>query len=154
MSARAAEWLANRRASVFAIGNLLPAEDEFMSIERRDPPGMSFTGMAQAVKAAGWIHVSGQVALRDGAVVGIGDPAAQAAQCFANITAALAAAGARPEQVVKLNCYLTDKAAYGGYAEVRNRLFAAQPPASTVVIVKELLMPELLMEIEAVAWTG
>jgi enamine deaminase RidA (YjgF/YER057c/UK114 family) len=125
-----------------------------MTIERSNPPGTAYTGMSQAVKAGGWIHVSGQVALRDGAVVGSGDGEQQAEQCFANIAAVLAEAGARLEDIVKLTCYLTDKNAYAGYAAVRNRLLAAQAPASTVVIIKELLMPELLMEVEAVAWVG
>jgi len=125
-----------------------------MSIERFDPPGMQFTGMTQAARAGGWLQVSGQVALRDGALVGAEDPHAQAEQCFANIATVLASAGARLDQVVKLTCFLTDRRAYAGYAEVRNRLFAAHPPASSVVIVSALLMPGLLMEVEAVAWTG
>jgi 2-iminobutanoate/2-iminopropanoate deaminase len=125
-----------------------------MIIERSNPPGTAYTGMSQAVKAGGWIHVSGQVALRDGAVVGTGNGEQQAEQCFANIAAALEEAGAKLEHIVKLTCYLTDKSAYGGYAAVRNRLLAAQAPASTVVIIRELLMPELLMEVEAVAWVG
>lgn len=125
-----------------------------MTIERSNPPGTAYTGMSQAVKAGGWIHVSGQVALRNGAVVGAGDGERQAEQCFANIAAVLEEAGAKLENIVKLTCYLTDKSAYGGYAAVRNRLLAEQAPASTVVIIKELLMPDLLMEVEAVAWVG
>jgi 2-iminobutanoate/2-iminopropanoate deaminase len=125
-----------------------------MNIERSNPPGTAYTGMSQAVKAGGWIHVSGQVALRNGAVVGVGNGEQQAEQCFANIAAVLEEAGAGLADIVKLTCYLTDKGAYGGYAAARNRLLGAQAPASTVVIVKELLMPELLMEVEAVAWTG
>ena len=123
-----------------------------MSIERFDPEGMRFSGMSQATCADGWIYVSGQVALAGGALVGADDPAAQAEQCFGNILAVLASAGAGPEHVVKLVCYLTERSAYGGYAAVRNRIFAAHPPASSVVIVKELLVPGLLMEVEAVAW--
>lgn len=124
-----------------------------MDIERIDPPGMAFTGMSQAVRAGDWLQVSGQVAIRDGAVVGVDDPAAQAEQCFANIATVLAAAGARPESVVKLVCYLTERSAYAGFAAVRNRLFGGHPPASSVVVVKELLLPGLLMEIEALAWS-
>jgi enamine deaminase RidA (YjgF/YER057c/UK114 family) len=121
-------------------------------IERFDPPGMRFAGMSQAVRAGDWITISGQVALSDGKVVGIGDPAAQARQCFANIEAALAAAGAGLSDVVALRCYLTDKSAYAGYAEVKNLLFAGHPPASTTVIISALLLPELLMEVEVTAW--
>jgi 2-iminobutanoate/2-iminopropanoate deaminase len=128
--------------------------EQTMSIKRCNPANMTYAGMSQAVVAGGWAHVSGQVALRDGAVVGIGNGEQQAEQCFANIAAALNSAGASLEQIVKLTCYLTDKSAYAGYAAVRNRLLTVQAPASTVVIVKELLMPDLLMEVEAVAWMG
>ena len=122
-------------------------------IQRFDPPGMKFAGMSQAVRCGDWITVSGQVALKDGKVVGVGDAAAQARQCFANIEASLTAAGATLADVVSLRCFLTAKSAYAGYGEVKNALFAGNPPASTTVIVSELLLPDLLMEIEATAWS-
>jgi enamine deaminase RidA (YjgF/YER057c/UK114 family) len=122
-------------------------------VERFDPPGMRLAGMSQAVRCGDWITVSGQVALKDGKVVGVGDSAAQARQCFANIEAALAAAGAALADIISLRCFLTEKSAYSGYADIKNALFAATPPASTSVIVSELLLPDLLMEIEAMAWS-
>ena len=122
-------------------------------VQRVDPPGMKFAGMSQAVRCGDWVIVSGQVALKDGKVVGVGDAAAQARQCFANIEASLAAAGATLANVVSLRCFLTAKSAYSGYGEVKNALFADNPPASTTVIVSELLLPDLLMEIEATAWS-
>lgn len=121
-------------------------------VTRCNPPGMTFAGMSQAVRCGDWITVSGQVALRDGQVVGVGDAQAQADQCFANIAAALQSAGAGLEHVINLRCYLTSKAAYGGYAAVKNALFVDNPPASTAVIIAELLLPDLLMEVEAVAY--
>ena len=122
--------------------------------ERFDPPGMRFAGMSQAVRCGDWITVSGQAALKDGQVVGIGDAAAQARQCFANIEAVLAEAGASLGDVVSLRCFLTDRSAYEGYAEVKNMLFKDKSPASTTVIISALLIPALLMEVEAVAWMG
>jgi 2-iminobutanoate/2-iminopropanoate deaminase len=122
--------------------------------ERFDPPGMRFAGMSQAVRCGEWITVSGQVALKDGQVVGAGDPAAQARQCFANIEAALVEAGASLSDVVSLRCYLTDKSAYEGYADIKSMLFKDKSPASTTVIISALLIPALLMEVEAVAWMG
>lgn len=123
------------------------------AIERCNPPGMAFPGMSQAIRCGDWVTVSGQVALRDGQVVGPGDAAEQARQCFANIAAALAAAGAMMEHVTNLRCYLTTKSAYAGYAAVKNALFADHPPCSTAVIVAELLLPDLLMEVEATAYS-
>ena len=123
-------------------------------IERFDPPGMRFPGMSQAVRCGEWITVSGQVALKDGQVVGAGDAAVQARQCFANIEAALAEAGATLADIVSLRCYLTDKSAYEGYADIKSVLFKDKSPASTTVIISALLIPALLMEVEAVAWMG
>ena len=122
--------------------------------ERFDPPGMKFPGMSQAVRCGEWITVSGQVALKDGKVVGVGDPAAQARQCFDNIATVLAETGASLADIVSLRCFLTDKSAYQGYAEVKGMLFQKEAPASTTLIISALLVPDLLMEVEAVAWSG
>jgi len=123
-----------------------------MTIERFNPPGAAYPAMSQALRCGDWILVSGQVALQGGKVVGVGDGAAQARQCFANIEAALAEAGATLNDVVNLRCYLVDQSAYAGYGEVKKELFSAHPPASTALIVKGLLLPDLLMEIEATAF--
>lgn len=125
-----------------------------MTIQRFDPEGMKFDGMSQAVQAGNTVYVSGQVALKDGEVVGIGDAQAQAEQAFANIETVLEAAGCGLDKVIKITCYLTDKGAYGGFSSVKNRLFTDNPPASTCVIVDDLLLPGLLMEIEVEAWVG
>lgn len=125
-----------------------------MAIERSNPPGMAWAGMSQAARAGGWIHVSGQVALHGGKVVGIGDAERQAEQCFANMAAVLQEAGASLRDIVKLTCYLTEKSAYAGYAAARDRALGDVAPASTVVVVQELLIADLLMEVEAVAWAG
>jgi len=122
--------------------------------ERFNPPGMRFPGMSQAMRCGDWITVSGQVALKDGKVIGVGDPAVQARQCFDNIAAVLAEAGAFLGDIVSLRCYLTDKSAYQGYAEAKAMLFKDESPASTTVIISALLVPDLLMEVEAVAWSG
>ena len=81
----------------------------------------------------------------------MGDAAAQAEQCFANIAAALNEAGAELADIVNLRCYLTRRDAFAGYSAVKNRLFAIDPPCSTTVIVADLLLPDLLMEVEAIA---
>jgi len=125
-----------------------------MEVERFNPQGTKFRGMSQATKVGGRVYVSGQVALKNGAVVGLGDAKAQAEQTFANIESVLDEVGAKLSDVVKLTGFLTDKDAYGGFSEVKNRLFENNPPASTVVIVNDLLLPGLLMEVEVEAWFG
>lgn len=117
-----------------------------------NPPGPELAGFSQIVVVGPWITVSGQVAFADGVLVGKGDPAAQVRQCLANISRILALAGARLSDVVKLTCYCTDAAVYPAYAEVKASLFRDQPPAGTAVVVAGLLVPDALLEVEAVAF--
>ncbi|MEU3606633.1 RidA family protein [Streptomyces sp. NPDC035033] len=99
------------------------------------------------------VAVSGQIALdASGAVVGAGDPAAQARQVFANLDRCLAAAGAGFGDVVKLTYFLTDVAHLPALREARDAAFAGLPlPASSAVQVAALVRPELLLEVEAFA---
>ena len=101
------------------------------------------------------VHDSGQVALdAAGSVVGKGDLTKQAEQVYANLSLALAAAGAKLSDVFKVVTYVVDldpdKAAK--VRAVRNKRLGDGPyPASTMVGVTALVMPELLIEIEVIA---
>ena len=77
--------------------------------------------------------------------------AGQAAICFANIQAILHEAGMTLAHVVRLNAFVTDRVHMSGYMEVRDRLFAGNPPASTLIIVAGFTRPEFVVEIEAMA---
>ena len=115
-------------------------------------PDRRHPGMSQGVRIGNTIQVSGQVALdSSGEVVGIGDAAAQAEQAFANLAAVLAVGGADLDDVVKLVCYLVATEHFTGYAAVKNRLYPGDAPASTTVVISELLIPGLLLEIDAIA---
>lgn len=114
-------------------------------------PDRRHAGMSQGIRVGNTIHVSGQVALDSSGVVGVGDAAAQAEQAFANLASVLAVGGAGLDDVVKLVCYLVDTEHFAGYAEVKNRIYPGEAPASTTVVISELLIPELLLEIDAVA---
>ena len=95
--------------------------------------------------------MSGQVGIAsDGKIAG--DFRAQAVQSFENLKAALAAAGAGFEHVVKITNYFVDIAHLAAFREVRDRYFDSKaPPASTAVQIVKLAQPELLFEIEAIA---
>lgn len=97
--------------------------------------------------------IAGQVALDgDGTLVGVGDPAAQAQQVFANLDACLKAAGATFANVVKLNFYVTDVAYLPAIRVARDQYVdTANPPASTAVQVVALFSPDALIEVEAYA---
>ncbi|MFG2333052.1 RidA family protein [Streptomyces sp. NPDC048604] len=100
-----------------------------------------------------FLAISGQCSLdASGAVVGAGDPAAQARQVFANLRLCLAAAGAGFGDVVKLTYFVTDVAHLPAVRAARDEAFGAAPlPASSAVQVSALVRPELLIEIEAFA---
>jgi enamine deaminase RidA (YjgF/YER057c/UK114 family) len=112
-------------------------------------------GYSHVVSASGTsVFVAGQVAYDDeGRVVGPGDLRVQTEQVFKNIVRALAAAGARNEDVVKITVFVVNytPADRAVIAEVRSRFVGNPPPASTLVGVQALVMPELMIEIEAIA---
>jgi len=125
-------------------------------VKRTNPPTLSKpTGYTHIVEVTGpvkTIYIAGQVALdKDGNLVGAGDMKAQAEQVFRNLEAALAAAGAKFTDVVKMNTYVTDMDKAAAVREVRSRYFGEATPASTLVQVVRLARPELMLEIEVIA---
>ena len=109
-------------------------------------------GYNHVIKAGNTIYVAGQVALdKDGNLVGKGDITAQAEQVFKNLQAALAAGGASIQDIVKINTYLTQRDDLAKLREVRSKYFTGEPPASTLVFISGLAMPEFLIEVEAIA---
>jgi enamine deaminase RidA (YjgF/YER057c/UK114 family) len=121
-----------------------------------NPPGLSmprgYTHVVD-VPAGRTLYIAGQVAFdAQGNVVGKDDVRAQTEQTFRNLKTALESAGASFADVVKLNWYVRDMSQLGVYRDVREKFLGAGPrPASTLVEVKGLALPELLIEIEAVA---
>jgi len=102
------------------------------------------------------VYIAGQVALdRSGNLVGKDDFRAQVQQVFENLKAAVEAAGGDFNSVIKLNFYCADRVdpAYLPVArEIRDKYVnIANPPASTFVVVRRLVRPEWLIEVEAVA---
>jgi reactive intermediate/imine deaminase len=98
------------------------------------------------------IYLSGQVALdENGKVVGTGDIQAQTKQVFENLKSALTASGASFANLVKINFYLTDVTQIQKVRDVRDQYIQEEPPASTLVEVKALARPELMIEVDGIA---
>ncbi|MGE0127926.1 MAG: RidA family protein [Blastocatellales bacterium] len=112
-------------------------------------------GYSHVVEARGGrtLYISGQISVdAAGKLVGAGDFRAQVKQVFENLKARLAEGGATFKDVVKLNFYLADASEMQALREVRNSYINLEaPPASTLVVVKQLVRPEYLLEVEAVA---
>lgn len=121
-----------------------------------NPAAMSApTGYSYAVEIGPGrtIYTSGQVALDgSGRLVGRDDMEAQTVQAFENLKTVLAEAGAGLEHVIKCTYYLVDVSQVAVVREVRNQYFKGQAPASTVLEVTQLVHPDWLIEIEAVAY--
>lgn len=89
----------------------------------------------------------------NGDLIGPGDLAVQARQVFDNLGRALAAAGARPQQVTKITIFVAGyrREQLATIEEARVTLFGDHKPADTVVGVQALSRPEYLIEVEAIA---
>jgi reactive intermediate/imine deaminase len=127
------------------------ADRRFLSPETLPPPfGYSHVVDAPAGRI---VYVAGQVPLDlSGQLVGEGDLEAQARQVFENLSAALEAAGASWNDVVKLNYFLRDVGQIASVRAVRDEYVDTEnPPASTLVEVSGLFRDDVLIEIEAVA---
>jgi len=122
---------------------------------RTDPDPFECFCLSQGFRIGDLIILSGQAAMTaDGAVVGIADFDAQAEQVFRNIEALLTAAGASLADVVKVTIYLTDMQYFPKIVELRRKWFTAPYPADSIVEVRALALPELMIEIEATAISG
>jgi 2-iminobutanoate/2-iminopropanoate deaminase len=105
-----------------------------------------------AVRAGDLLFVSGVVPVdADGRLVGGDDVVAQARVVFENMRRVLAAAGAGPENVVKVTLFLTDVEDRPRINPVRESFFGETRPASTLVEVSRLAIPGARIEVEAVA---
>ena len=105
-----------------------------------------------AVRAGGFLYVSGVVAVdAEGQLVGGDDVVAQTRHVFETMRTVLAAGGCGFEDVVKVTIFLTDVDDRPKINPVRQEVFGATRPASTLVEVPRLAIPGAKVEIECVA---
>jgi reactive intermediate/imine deaminase len=122
---------------------------------RLDPDPYEPFRLSQGFRVGDLLLVSGQAAIDEhGGIVGAGDFDAQAEQVFRNLQRVLAAGGSSLERVVKVTIFLTDMANFPKIVELRGRWFTPPYPADTIVEVAALALPELELEIEAIAVAG
>ena len=106
---------------------------------------------SRAIRHGNTIEVSGTTAVIDGEIVGIGDAYAQSRAILKKISHSLEQLGGNIDQVVRTRMYIVDIDDTDAVCRAHAETFAEAKPAATLVVVKELINPSLLVEIEATA---
>jgi enamine deaminase RidA (YjgF/YER057c/UK114 family) len=118
-------------------------------------PWEPVVGYSRAVRVGPHVHVSGTTATDDsGAVVGVGDAGAQMRHALRNLVAALERAGATARDVVRTRIFVTDISGWQAIGEAHGEVFGGVRPATSMVEVRRLIHPDMLVEIEADAYVG
>ena len=113
-------------------------------------PWEETVGYCRAVRVGNHIAVSGTAPVgEDGEVVGVGDAYVQARRCIEIIERALREAGAGLEHVVRTRMFVTDISQWEAVGKAHGEAFAAIRPATSMVEVRALIDPDMLVEIEA-----
>jgi enamine deaminase RidA (YjgF/YER057c/UK114 family) len=113
-------------------------------------PWEPIVGYSRAVRVGNTVYISGTTATdASGRVVGAGDAYTQTKQALRNIESALARAGARLAHVVRTRIYVTDITRWQDIGRAHGETFGAVRPATSMVEVRRLIDPDMLVEIEA-----
>jgi len=114
-----------------------------------DPIGTYSHGV-EVPPNARWLYIAGQIGMRkDGSVPPTVE--AQTELAWQNIVAILAAAGMKVTDIVKMTQFLVNLEDFPKYAATRAKFLAGHRPASTGLVIRSLVRPEYLVEVEAVA---
>lgn len=106
-------------------------------------------GYSRAVRVGAALFVSGSTAMTPSGLVGKGDPYAQTIQTFKTIEAALKQAGASLNDVVRTRIYMANIDQWQEVGRAHGEIFGNIRPATTMVEVRRLIDPDMLVEIEA-----
>jgi len=113
-------------------------------------PWESRVGYCRALRAGDRVFVTGTAAVNpDGTVHAPGDGYLQTRKCLEIIERALADVGARLNQVTRTRMFVTDIDRWEEYGRAHGEVFAEHPPATSMIEIRRLIHPDMLIEIEA-----
>jgi isochorismate pyruvate lyase len=113
-------------------------------------PWEKTVGYCRAVRAGNLVFVGGTAPVAEGGGVHApGDGYLQARRCLEIIERALTELGGRLDQVVRTRMFVTDISRWAEFGRAHAEVFGAHPPATSMVEVRALIDPAMLIEIEA-----
>jgi enamine deaminase RidA (YjgF/YER057c/UK114 family) len=115
-------------------------------------PWEPVVGYSRAVAAGDYVFVSGCTSVRGGELVYEGDAYLQTRQAIANVSSALSQLGLELSDVVRTRIFVTDIRRWEEFGRAHGEAFGATRPATTMVEVRGLVDPRMLVEVEAVAY--
>lgn len=108
-------------------------------------------GYSRAVKIGNIIEISGTTSVIDEKVIGINDPYLQTKTILEKIKKVLEEAGASLDDVVRTRMFVTDIRKWEQYAKAHQEYFGKIKPATSMIEVKSLIDPDMMIEIEVTA---
>lgn len=108
-------------------------------------------GYSRAVKVGDLIEISGTTSVEGEKVIGIGDPFEQTKIIFEKFSAILEKAGGSLHNIVRVRIYVVTIEHWESISKAFSHYFKDIKPAATLVEVSSLILPEILVEIEATA---
>lgn len=136
-------------------GQEMPKKGYTRAMQRITPPSVTPVGpYSPAVRVGPWLFISGQIALKPDGSIEKSSIEQETEQVLANLRAILEAAGAKPEQLVKVTIFLTDMAFFAQVNSAYERFFpaGAYPARETVAVAA--LPRGARIEISAIAYLG
>jgi enamine deaminase RidA (YjgF/YER057c/UK114 family) len=110
-------------------------------------------GYVRKVKVGNWLAISGTTATDErGMIVGGGQMYVQARQALSNLQHHIESAGFSLADVIRTRVFVTDISRFVDIARAHKEIFGENPPASTLVEVRRLVHPDMLIEVEADAY--
>ncbi len=140
-------------AATHMAGRAAEAQPSRTPIRKHIVPGSPRRTYSRAVRLDRLVFVAGCVGSDSKGMIA-GDFEVQAAQALLNLKASIEASGSSLSQVLKCTCFLKNVQHFAKFNEVYLKFFPSKPPARSTVVVKDLVAPGAVLEIDCVCHVG